>query len=1604
MNYFIKKLKVFDFFNKKCYNMSTFCDYYQKVKEIYPENYMMAGTGNIASVIASRISYILGLQGPALLVDTACSSSLVALTQACNDINNNRCETALVGGLNLLIPNAVSEDEKDSIPAIISTSYRTKTFSDNADGTGMCEAVIAIVVKKLQKAIRNKDHIYAVIKGSSVNNDGISLGLTAPNQEAQEKVLHDAWKNSRVNPEQISYIEAHGTGTELGDPIELSALKAAFEKYTARKQFCGIGSGKSYFGHPDSAAGLLGVLKCITSLQYRKLYGNANFLCPTKKFDFFDSPIYVVNDTTDWESPLDEPRICGVSAFGLSGTNCHVVLQEYIHKKMVAKKNQVDSFLLPVTAKSDEILKHFVRVLSEFIKSDITINLENLCYTMQNEGGYRNDKRIVFCFQSREELIDQMESFYQFNKVFEQNEPNEIKEFLDGKDYRWPPIPGGENIALPTYPFAKRECWLVEKEVQKKQVNQSIYVEREHKMSDAKRNYIEEQLKKMIGDIFGISPEEVKKDVDFFDIGFDSISIIQLKHSLVEQYHHDFDVEMFFSECNTVEKLSYYIETLQIDNTKDNADYTVDQVNTSVVMNEENDSTKIVEASKAGINTITMNSSMKELFNRQLGIIETQLQLLSKDSNINPISNEEKVEEPQTIRSQQEVSKVVNVPQTDKQDITKEMIKDSYMKRFLVKKSSDLTKEQEDYLSVFSKSYCEKFKNSIERAKECKQRWANSRFVQGYADSWKELSFPIMSESAHGVTMKDVDGNVFLDFCMGFGVNLFGYNNAFISQALEKSIDDKLVLGPITNEAAEVAELICKATKVERVAFCNSGTEAIMNIMRIARGATNRKRIVVFKNSYHGTFDGVYVTSNGNKTIPISIGTNQEMVDNITVLNYGEEKDLQFIENNYTEIAAVLVEPIQSRNPDLQPREFLHRLRKITAENNIILVFDEIINGFRLALGGAQEYYGVEADMVAYGKIIGGGLPIGIYAGKAEFMDRIDGGCLENRGAAKMVVQTGGTFCHHPLTMEASKAVLQYLLKDNGRLQKRLNYKTKTMADFINSIFEEYNIPLHISVGGSQFIISSEDGTLMRMLYYLLVYHEIYIWEGGTCYLSSVHTDEDILCLVRTVISSLKELTDNKCFEFGSQFCECNIDEKLEDLKTRLQYDDEDISCLNVKDREKAYQFVQQEEVEYVLPVTPMQHMVLTSNICARRDCTDVVVERFVIKGNIDDDILQKACDYVVIENPVLRSDYEWRKWKQPVQITYRIDHSNFYYELLQQENEEEVENEIQRKIKQAMHDGFNSEKSKIKFYLWNIGNQRYVFAMVYWNSLFDGWSSNCLMSDIFRYYKRLENNLVDEIKTDTSFIQYSKQLCKKDRTIDQDFWIRELQEYKLVIDKYEPKKKAASYQEQQCTFVLPKEQVKLLKEYARKIRQSLSCLFQTAWIITKVEYENINDVLVGLSVSGRNNATPCIDNSIGLYTNILPMYYKVEQNKSFEEIAKEVGKLMRRYMEHEDCTISDIANFTDIPVATLNECVDYDVVVCLNFPDNNKEMDIQIEDKAEEGNLNISRRFYVEIGEEISVVCKYNQNSVTSLDIERIMSIYQEKLQNMMQIEKEIK
>ena len=439
-----------------------------------------------------------------------------------------------------------------------------------------------------------------------------------------------------------------------------------------------------------------------------------------------------------------------------------------------------------------------------------------------------------------------------------------------------------------------------------------------------------------------------------------------------------------------------------------------------------------------------------------------------------------------------------------------------------------LTELQREYIQSLVARYTNRTGKSKEYTRTHRPHLADPRAVAGFRSLWKEMVYPLVTNRSKGSRIWDLDGNQYIDIVNGFGAIMFGHGPEFVTDAVHKQVELGVEIGPQSSLAGEVAAMICELTGMERTAFCNTGSEAVMAALRVARAVTARDKIVYFTGDYHGTFDEVLLRAAPHGAVPIAPGIMAGSASNVMVLDYGSEKSLEWILAHGNELAAVLVEPMQSRHPEIQPRAFLHELRKITAEAGTALIFDEVVTGFRVALGGAQEYYGVRADLATYGKVIGGGYPIGALAGKAEYLDTLDGGAWQyGDDSAPEVGMTffAGTFVRHPLALAAAKAVLHHLKEAGPELQETLSRKVAAAASDVEKSFRDAGLDTSVHPCGAWFSFSlPAEARFGSLLYYLMREKGIHVLESYPCFFTTAHSNEDFTRVTDAFRESIHEM------------------------------------------------------------------------------------------------------------------------------------------------------------------------------------------------------------------------------------------------------------------------------------------------------------------------------------------------------------------------------------------------------------------------------------------------------------------------------------------------
>ncbi len=365
-------------------------------RKVEAELYVMSG--NAGAILPARVSYFMNLRGPCVTVDTACSSSLVALHLACESLRSGESQIALAGGATIFPhPKFYLLASK---AGMLAADGQCKTFDQSADGFVPGEGVGAVVVKRLTDALADGDHIYGVIKGSGVNQDGRTNGITAPSGIAQAELECGVYDRFGIDPGTIGYVEAHGTGTKLGDPIEVDALISAFSRYTKKTEFCAIGSVKTNLGHTQASAGVAGLAKVLLCLKYGQLVPTLNVKKVNPLIRFEGTPFYVNTALTEWKPGGDRPRRAALSAFGFSGTNAHVVVEEYVGGTTASATQPF--YPIWVSARDRRALRRRIAELGAFLAAN-DVSLADVAHTLL-KGRSHLAARVALVVRSKDEL------------------------------------------------------------------------------------------------------------------------------------------------------------------------------------------------------------------------------------------------------------------------------------------------------------------------------------------------------------------------------------------------------------------------------------------------------------------------------------------------------------------------------------------------------------------------------------------------------------------------------------------------------------------------------------------------------------------------------------------------------------------------------------------------------------------------------------------------------------------------------------------------------------------------------------------------------------------------------------------------------------------------------------------------------------------------------------------------------------------------------------------------------------------------------------------------------------------------------------------------
>ena len=694
------------------------------------------------------------------------------------------------------------------------------------------------------------------------------------------------------------------------------------------------------------------------------------------------------------------------------------------------------------------------------------------------------------------------------------------------------------KVALPTYPFARDAHWIdppeeaanviasvtpitaqaaqtvVQSGVAELQPNltkieQSV-------MSDSdKISILDQRVISVFEDTSGYDLDDADVEATLIELGFDSLLLTQASSALKKEFSVDITFRELMEDYTSIREISeFLLDKVDLGELGPAAAPAATAVTAAV-------QPPVAAVHMAAMTTNTNTSSdVQTLIDKQLLIMQQQLQVLAGGGQV--AAAPQAVAQPAAAPSAAQPA--ASTAAQEKPTVDAEPKKKRTPGTRIEKHTSsgeELTRAQQAFIDKLIEDYTKATAKSKEFVTKHRKQLADPRTVSGFTPLLKEMVYPIVTDRSKGSKVWDVDGREYLDLTNGFGPVFFGHSPDFINDAVIKQIHDGVETGPQSPLAGEVAELFCELTGNERVAYASTGSEAVACALRLARAVTGRDKVVIFENSYHGIFDEVIVRpGKGGAGLPAANGIPREMAQNMIVLPYGTDETLARIKELAADLAAVMVEPIQSRNPDLQPGEFLKEVREVTEASGTALIFDEVVTGFRVHPGGAQAHFGIRADLATYGKVAGGGYPIGLIGGKPKFLDALDGGQWQYGDDSIPEVGVtffAGTFVRHPLALAATKASLQKLKDEGPALQQAIADRTSAMVDELKSFVDSIGCPFKIEHFSSYCYPAAPPADPHGgLLFYLLRLYGIHTWEFRPWFLTASHTEEDIAKFVAT--------------------------------------------------------------------------------------------------------------------------------------------------------------------------------------------------------------------------------------------------------------------------------------------------------------------------------------------------------------------------------------------------------------------------------------------------------------------------------------------------------
>ncbi|WFU79136.1 amino acid adenylation domain-containing protein [Bradyrhizobium sp. CIAT3101] len=1109
--------------------------------------------------------------------------------------------------------------------------------------------------------------------------------------------------------------------------------------------------------------------------------------------------------------------------------------------------------------------------------------------------------------------------------------------WLGGGRPHWKSMLNGEHrqrVALPTYPFERKRYWLEvapdasdksipiaalspttspsyivnsqsgqEAEVANMAPNiksQSVSNSRENR-----RAKIQAALADVLHELSGLDVGSADETATFLELGFDSLFLTQVAQALQQKFEIKITFRQLLNDISSLAALTDYVEGklpqemyAEPLHAPSHAPAVAPEgaigTPSAPIRVTQVVSAELQERSPVAENTLAQLmreqlQAMNELFTKQLETMQAKVSGPSVSSAGTLIAPARPARSAEPVVASPQVTSPVSVSKPH-----------GPYKPPQVGTSLDLTDQQQSHLARLIERVTRRTAKSKGLTQQYRNVLADPRVVSGFRDRWKEMVYPIVTDRSKGPRIWDIDGNEYIDLVNGFGPIMLGHRPDFVEKAIEAQLHAGFETGPQSALAGEVAKMFCDMTGNERMAFCNTGSEAVLAALRVARTVTGRSKVVMFNGDYHGLFDEVLVKGIRDRAgepvaVPIAPGIPRQNTSSMVVLDYGTEEAIDWIRKNADDLAAVLIEPVQSRHPALQPTKFLKDIREITAASGTAMIFDEVVTGFRVHPGGCQALFGIRADLVTYGKVIAGGMPVGVLAGTRRFMDALDGGAWQFGDESYPEVGVtffAGTFVRHPLVVAAMHAVLVHLRDQGAVLQERLNERTADLVQRLNKVLKLERVPTQIESFGSFFYFSFAASERLASLYYFYLRDKgIHIREGFPCFLTTSHSDADLDLIVRAFRDSAVEMRQAGFFSdvAGSPFSVA-VPAKSPNVGPK-----------------------EQEPIQ----LTEAQREIFLATVLGS-DASCAFNESFSIglRGELQIEALREAVNELIARHEALRATVESDGRLMHVKPKLGLEIPIRDLASLEPSEREAEHSRILAADARVPFDLINGPLIRAEVVRFEPSYHR--LAITSHHIVCDGWSTNVLVDELATLYSAKIEDRIPDLPELVGFGQYARaqhelESSGKNRDVEA-YWVsrfRELPEQlALPIDR--PRSSVKTHAGATARYQIDIDTYRKIKQMGARSSCTLFATLLAGFYVLLHRLSGQSDIVVGVPAAGQNLADT--GSLVGHCVNFLPLRAQLDPDSSFSQALSHTKQLLLDAYDHQSYTYGTLIRKLGVP------------------------------------------------------------------------------------------